>query len=83
MKVYKSGTRVKTVIGDIEALITSVSMRQGSIAYELSYFVNGSYCQIWLHEFEFTVCPTKKKPGFVNYDTEDIKLLTNGEQVDI
>lgn len=72
LKIIKFGTKVETVIGKIEALVTGVCIRETHIVYELSYFVNGEYKCTWHNPFEFTVVPEKKKAGFVNYDVEQI-----------
>jgi len=80
MKVYKSGQRIKTVIGEIEMIVIGVCIRQNWMEYHCSYFVNGEHKTCWLGENEFTpVTITKQKAGFKNYDTEtefnDFKLL--------
>ena len=80
MKVYKHGTRVKTLIGDIEGLITAISIRVGSISYEISYFSSGIYYNIWLNDFEFEVCSKKSDIGFNK--TTDI-VVSNQVEINI
>jgi uncharacterized protein with von Willebrand factor type A (vWA) domain len=53
MKLIKCGSKVRTKVNDIEAIITAVSIRFDSVSYELSYFNNGEYKSCWLNENEF------------------------------
>ena len=69
MKVYKHGTRIKSLIGDIEGVITEVSLQPSSVVYKMSYFSGGSYMNVWLYEFEFEICAKKSTAGF-NQSTE-------------
>jgi len=71
-KIIPFNTKVKTVIGDIEMIVIGVCIREGWMEYQLSYFVNGEHKTCWINRSEFVICPTKKKAGFVNYETEDI-----------
>ena len=75
MKVYKHGTKIITKIGQIEAIITEISLRMGCIYYQISYFSHGNYQTAWLMEFEFDICPTKKKAGFGNIIEEENNQL--------
>jgi hypothetical protein len=65
MEIYKTGTRVRTVIGDIEAFITQVRITSGHIHYEISWFKDGESQNAFLEDFEFTTdCKTKEEIGF-------------------
>lgn len=65
MKVVKCGTKVKTVLSNIEGIVTCASIRFTSVNYEVSYFNNGEYKQVWLNENEFTIINgTKQIIGF-------------------
>ncbi len=68
MKVYKSGTIIRTVIGDHKGIITSVNIRGSYVSYEMSYFLRGEYYSPWLSEDEFEVLSEedKKEIGFKN-----------------
>jgi len=72
LKIVKHGTKVETVIGKIEALVTGVCIREAHVVYELSYFTNGEFKTTWHGEIEFRIVPEKKKAGFVNYEIEEI-----------
>jgi len=61
MKVVKCGSKVKSVLINIEGIITAVSIRFEAVAYEVSYFNNGDYKQIWMNETEFELSSTAKK----------------------
>lgn len=50
----KCGIQVTTIIGGITGIITCESHRFDKITYELSYFYNGDYKTVWMHESEFT-----------------------------
>ena len=55
MKVLKAGTKVTTVIGNIDALVVGVRIR---------WFYNGEEKTAWLHRFEINVTPLKQAAGF-------------------
>lgn len=71
MKVIKYGTKVKTVIGSIKALVTGCCIRNENISYEISYFHNGVSVTTWVQAIEIEVDTVESKPaGLVNYDNE-------------
>jgi hypothetical protein len=51
--IVKTGTRVITVLNNIEGLITGVTIREERVTYEFCYFSGQEYKVIWLSEFEF------------------------------
>lgn len=55
MLIIKHGTRVITVIGGIEGIITGVTIREKYIQYEISYFNEGTYKTCWLTPIEFSI----------------------------
>jgi len=55
MNIIKHGQKVVTNLSNIEGIITATIIRFESIVYEISYFNNNEYKQIWLTEFEFDV----------------------------
>ena len=56
MDIYTLGQPVQTKVGDIEGILTAVTIRPvGPVAYEVSYFNGGDYKSVWLSETEFTV----------------------------
>lgn len=61
MTVVKCGSKVKSVLTNIEGIVTAVSIRFNAVAYEVSYFNNGEYKQVWLNESEFELSSTHKK----------------------
>lgn len=69
IRVIPVGTKIRTVIGKIEALITGVCIRDQYISYNIGYFIDGKYETAWLYRYEFNVdAAVPKKPGLVNYD---------------
>lgn len=82
IRVIPVGTKIRTVIGKIEALITGVCIRDQYISYSIGYFIDGKYETAWLYRYEFNVdAAVPKKPGLVNYDppeTEDDHTILLG-----
>lgn len=77
IKIVPLNTRVTTVIGEVEGMITGVCIREGYINYDISYFKNGEYTNCWLNRAEFLVkSSNSKKVGLVNYDKEENQLET-------
>jgi len=75
MKILKAGTKIITVIGNIEAMIVSVCIDMETIQYKIRYFSNGELQEAWLYRFEIEVSPIKQPAGFgakiiINYDNE-------------
>lgn len=69
IQVVPCGTRVKTVIGDIAALVTGICIRDSGISYEISYFHNGEHKDAWVRRYEFSIdTQQRKRAGLVNYD---------------
>ena len=64
MKVLKAGTKVTTVIGNIEALIVGVNITMDTIDYKVRWFANGEEKIAWLYRFEIDVTPLKQSAGF-------------------
>jgi hypothetical protein len=62
--VYKCGIKVITVIGNIEGMITGVSIRFEKVQYEVSFFYDGEQRCYWMHEQEFITNEEKVKIGF-------------------
>jgi hypothetical protein len=69
MQVVKCQTKIKTVIGEIKAIVTAICIRDEQILYEISYFKNGSRSTCWIARYEFEIDVQEKKPaGLVNYE---------------
>jgi hypothetical protein len=66
MDVIECGREAKTKLGQKDALITAVCIRYEKITYELTYFNNGKFDTVWMHETEFILKEknTKTKIGF-------------------
>lgn len=64
MKILKAGTRVKTIIGGIEALVVGVLIEIDTVNYKIRYFSNGEEKTSWLFRFEIEVSPPKQTAGF-------------------
>ena len=52
MKILKAGTKVKTIIGDVEAMITGVCITMETVEYRIRWFYNGEEKIAWVHRFE-------------------------------
>ena len=61
MLVYKCGIEIITKLNAIHAIITGISIRFDRVIYEISYFKDAIYYQIWLHEEEFTLINDSEK----------------------
>lgn len=84
IQVVKCQTKIKTIIGNIKAIVTGICIRDESISYEISYFNNGLNVTSWIKRYEFEIDYEEKKPaGLVNYNSNDKQqnettlLLTN------
>jgi hypothetical protein len=73
LQVVKYGTNIKTVIGNIKAIITAICIRENEgVTYEISYFNNGLSTTCWIKRIEFEIdLVEKKKAGLVNYDNDN------------
>lgn len=72
IQVVRCQTRIKTVIGEIKAIVTAICIRDENITYEISYFYNGINTTAWLKRYEFEIdLSEKKKAGLVDYDVND------------
>jgi hypothetical protein len=59
------GTMVCMKQSEIEGMITCQNIRFGMVTYEITYFVSGEHCVVWMNPFEFEVRTEKKtKVGF-------------------
>ena len=83
LQIVPYGTKVRSIIGNIEMIIIGVVIRNNWMEYHLSYFVGGEHKTCWIGRNEFEIVPAKKKAGFVNYEVDEIdhsKLIeTNNE----
>lgn len=79
MKILKEGTKVTTVIGNIEAMITGVTIESETVTYRLRYFTGGLIQECWLYGFEIEVTPIKQSAGFgkkiISKNNEDVILI--------
>jgi hypothetical protein len=74
MLIIKHGTRILTNIGNIDGIITGVTIRQNYEQYEVSYFSEGTYKTCWLTPSEFSINGKyiKQRIGFLKmpFDNE-------------
>ena len=54
MIMYPCGIEVDIKVLNVKGFITAICIRETKIAYEISYFVNNEYKQIWLQDYEFS-----------------------------
>lgn len=64
MKILKAGTKVKTTIGDIEAIITGVYIAMDFIEYKIRWFHNGEEKTAWVFRYEIEISKPKQTAGF-------------------
>jgi len=64
IKCVPCGTIVRAVYGNIEGMVTCISIRFGRVSYEVSYFNNGDSKTVWMHESEFSAVNERISVGF-------------------
>lgn len=64
IEAFPCGEVVRTVLGDIEGMITAVCVRFDKVSYEISYFVNQDQHVVWMNENEFKTNVPKTPIGF-------------------
>lgn len=77
MKILKAGTKVKTIIGNIEAFIVGVMITEETIDYKIRYFAGGEEKIAWLYRYEIELIEKRKPAGFGNNteETDESKLI--------
>jgi len=82
MKILKAGTRVTTIIGNIDAIIVGVMITMETVEYKLRYFVNGAESTAWLFRYEIEVTTTKQPVGFGKKEipTDESNLIEYKQQ---
>lgn len=64
MKILKAGTKVKTIIGDVQAIVTAVSITMDTVEYRIRWFYNGEEKIAWVYRYEIEVSIPKQTAGF-------------------
>jgi hypothetical protein len=64
IKLYPSGTHIRTTIGQIEGMITATCVRFSSVSYEITYFYDGEQKIVWMNEAEFSTSSKMVVVGF-------------------
>lgn len=65
MEIIPCGTECTIKLGQTPGVITEVSIRFTSVAYEVSYFMNNEYRTTYFHESELKIGAHEKvKIGF-------------------
>ncbi len=82
MKILKAGTKVTTIIGDVQAIVTAVSITMDTVEYRIRWFYNGEEKIAWVYRYEIEVSRPKQTAGFnsVNIDPiedNEITLISN------
>ena len=52
MKILKAGTKVTTIIGDLQAIITGVCITMDTVEYRIRWFYNGEEKISWVYRYE-------------------------------
>ena len=76
MKILKAGTKVKTIIGNLEAIITAVSITMDTVEYRIRWFYNGEEKIAWIYRYEIEVSRPKQTAGF---NSVNITPIENNE----
>jgi len=66
MKVYKDGTKARTVIGNIEVLTTSILIKSGRVQYQIAYFKEGEHYSKWVEEYEL-IFDSEQRTNTIGY----------------
>lgn len=66
MELIPCGTKVTSVIGSIEGMIVKIEINFNCISYNISYFVNPDFKNVWMNESEFTITINRQSIGFKN-----------------
>ena len=64
MKILKAGTKVTTIIGDVQAIVTAVSITMDTVEYRIRWFYNGEEKIAWVYRYEIEVSRPKQTAGF-------------------
>lgn len=64
IELFPCGTMVKTLVGQIDGMITASVIRFDKVQYEISYFHDGEEKTVWMHEQQFTSNAEKQSIGF-------------------
>jgi hypothetical protein len=67
LKVHSCGKKVKTVLSNVEGMITAFTVRFDYVQYEISYFHNGELRTMWMNESEFVISDKKDSIGFKQF----------------
>jgi len=51
--IYKCGTKVYIPALELYGYITAIEIQFNNVTYQVSYFWNGEYKQVWLFEYQF------------------------------
>ena len=76
MKILKAGTKVTTIIGDLQAIITGVCITMDTVEYKIRWFYNGEEKIAWVYRYEIEVTAVKQTAGF---NTTNILPLEDNE----
>ena len=76
--VIPNGTKVRTVIGNIEGITVGIMIEgkhieTATIAYKVNYFLNGSLQREWLEAYEIEVVKDNRQPA--GFTSNSQKLL--------
>jgi hypothetical protein len=83
MKILKAGTKVSTLIGDVEAIIIGVCITMDTVEYRIRWFYNGEEKSAWVYRHEIDVSQPKMSVGFNAkpkplINENEITLITDG-----
>ena len=64
INVFQCGTKVSTLIGKIDGMITCSSIRFDKIQYEITFNNDGKFETVWMNQSEFETIAIKQTIGF-------------------
>ena len=82
MKILKAGTKVKTIIGEVQAMVTAVSITMDTVEYRIRWFYNGEEKIAWVYRYEIEVSVPKQTAGFNSakiepFEDKEITLISS------
>lgn len=65
MDVIPCGTTIVSKIAGIEGMIIAIKISFAQVDYDITFFIDGNFRNIWMNENEFDIKTTNRQPiGF-------------------
>lgn len=76
MRILKAGTKVTTIVGDIQAIVTGVYITMDTVEYKIRWFYNGDEKTAWVFRYEVEVSRPKQTAGF---NSSEVSIVDENE----